>query len=244
MKARILALFLFLGLTVAGLAEPISFAPGEISASVKGVLVADQTKEFTFRGSAGQRFDFAVRSERGEWLVVHVRDADKNNIFSNFDSGVLHGKGVLPADGDYSVYFSLRRPEVQREGRVDYLLTLTLHPKAGVLAIENGVGSYQVNDDGGSRTIQGATVALGGAGDAEITIDLDGDGFVLHGRWKELSDETAVIEISEAFGKKAQGRGVVVYDDEIREDGLPTHLFLRFDVPDQETHHDLVFGRP
>lgn len=235
-------LLLCILLAGSALAETISFSPGQISASVKGVLVADQTREYIFRGQAGRQFEIEARSDRGQWLVVDVRDKHGRQVFNNFESGELSGRGLLPSDGDYTVDVSLRRPEVQREGRVDYLLTLTIHPEPAPLPISKGRGEYFVSDGAGTRPVSSVAIGLGTSGEARVDVSLDGDGFMVKGRWKEQTDEGVLIEVTEAFGKAARGQGLVVFDDELVDKGKPTHIVLRFDVPEQSTHHTLFFG--
>jgi hypothetical protein len=244
MRARNFVLFALLLLTVDVAARTIAFKPGEISATVKGELVADQTREYIFQGQAGQSFELSTLSDRGQHLIVHVRDKDKNDVFNNFDSGQLKTSGVLPVTGDYTVYLGLRRPEVQREGRVNYLLTLTLHPLPTLAAIEGGRGFYFVSDGSGQRTVQGVAVGLGNDNTVEIRLSLDGDGLIIKGTWKPQTDEGAVLRLTEAFGQKIQGEGIVLFDDEFNDQGKPTHILLRFEAPEQKTQHTLFFEKP
>ena len=238
MRAVLLCLLL---LTTPTLAETISFKPGEISASVKGSLVADATKEYIFHGQAGQKLEFMASSERGQWLVIRVRSKDKADVFYNFESGHLKGTAILPSDGDYTVYLALRRAEAQREGRVDYALTLTLHPKPTAVAIERGRGEYFVNDEMGRRPLSGVSVGLGSGGDVVVEISLGEDGFTVKGTWRAQTDEALLLDLTEAFGQKVRGRGILLLDDEVSDKGDPTHIFLQFDAPEQKTHHTLFY---
>lgn len=223
-------------------AESISFKPGELSTSVKGRLVADQTKQYTFRGEAGQLFELATNSDRGQWLLVRVWDEQNRDILNNFESGELHLTAELPRDGNYTIYLALRRPEVQREGRLDYLMTLTLHPLPEMLVIE-GEGDYFVSDGAGTRQVQSVSVGLGQAGDARVRVNLAGDSFTIRGRWEIPSDvdEVAALELTEAFGQKVRGQAMIVFSDDIDDQGRPLQIVLRFDALEAGTHHSLFF---
>lgn len=236
----LIASLLYLLCTTTVCAEVIAFKPGEISSTVKGRLIAEQTREYVFHGRKGQRFDIAASSDRGQWLIMHVRDEDKHDVFNNFDSDRLSTKGVLPKDGDYTVFLALRRAEAQREGELDYVLTVTLHPEAAPIAIEKGRGEYFVSDGAGTRAVRGVAVGLGSGGDAQVTISLDGDGLDLKGHWQAQNDEAILIDITEAFGQRATGQAMVLLDDELVDEGEPTHILLRFDS-EQGTHHTLYY---
>lgn len=242
MRASIVVFLLLLGLPTA--AEVLSFKPGERSVTVKGELTADQTREYIFHGQAGQRFDFQANASRGEHLVVHIRDAAKRDVFTNFQSGTLEGRGVLPVSGDYTMFLALRRAEAQREGHLRYGLTLTLHPQDQVVALQGG-GQYFVNDEQGVRAVQGVSVKLAGDHQAEIYVSFgEQDGFVIHATWKEHLDESALLQVQSAFGQPATGRGVVLLDDDSDDDGKPAMVFLTFESPSQGSFHLLEYGRP
>jgi hypothetical protein len=237
------ALFLLLLLALPSLAESLSFKPGEVTTTVKGMLVADQTKEYSFAGKAGQQFELVTRSERGQWLLLTVRDKNRKELFNNFNSGELRARGVLPEDGDYTVHLALRRAEVQREGRAPYQLTLTLHTLPELLPMAGGEGEYVSPVHSGGRPIKRLSVGLSQGDQLQLKVELsDGETFLLAGRWKRHTDEAALLQLSEAFGQPARGQGVLLFDDEIVEDGKPLYLMLQFQREGQGGLHGLTFG--
>lgn len=239
------ALVFCLLLSLSAFADVLSFQPGEVSTAVKGVLVADQTRTYTFSGKAGQPFELALRSDHGPWLLVHVRDPNGRDVFNNYKSGELRARGVLPQDGDYTVQLALRRAELQRERRTPYQLTLTVHALPDMVPIEDGEGELFVTDGSGSRQVEQVLIGLGEGGDVQVTmVFAEGDNLVVKGTWRGQTDEAALLRLTEVAGQPARGRGLVLFADEIADDGPPTHVMLRFDALGNEgAHYTLFYGR-
>lgn len=243
LRCLLFVALLFFGVTVAQ-AETLSFTPNERSISVRGSLMSERTKTYVFAAEAGQYLEMATTSRRGEYLFLRLRDPQGNEVFSNHTTGRLNWEGLLPSSGEYTLFVGLRRANSMRELRVDYLTTVTLHPLPSLQAIASGTGTYWSGEDGSEQPLEQVEIALNNNGGFEVAVRLPNGVQTLKGLWKRQLEDAALLEISECDGQPAKGQGLVFFDDEIYDEGRPTHLQLRWNTGDPSQHFDLFFGQP
>jgi len=109
--------------------EDVRLVKGAAAATIKGRL------------QGGQIVDYRVRAAAGQALVVTLRKSNPQNYFNvlppgSSDVAMFVGqdgrdyKGVLPADGDYTVRVYLMRPAARRNETSNYTLTFGVTGKA------------------------------------------------------------------------------------------------------------------
>ena len=103
--------------------ETIQFKTGSSEATIKGRLKGDQTVDYRVRAGAGQTLTVALKGSNTQnyFNVLPPGSADVA-MFVGQDGGGY--KGILPADGDYTVRVYLMRPAARRNESSNYALTV------------------------------------------------------------------------------------------------------------------------
>jgi len=120
--------------------ETVQFATGASEATIKGVLMGDQTVDYRVRAGAGQTLTVALKGSNAQnyFNVLPPGSADVA-MYVGQDGGGY--KGVLPTDGDYTVRVYLMRPAARRNETSNYTLTVgvTYKPLAPVPAAKDAL---------------------------------------------------------------------------------------------------------
>ena len=109
--------------------ESVQFRKGASEATIKGRIKGDTTIDYRVRAGAGQTLTVALQGSNPQnYFNVLPPDSADVAMFVGQDGGGY--KGVLPADGDYTVRVYLMRPAARRNESSDYTLTIGVTGKA------------------------------------------------------------------------------------------------------------------
>ena len=108
--------------------ERVQFAAGASSAVIKGQLKGDETIDYQVRAAAGQTLTVSLKKSNGQ-NYFNVNPPESEMAWYVGDSGIDF-KGVMPADGDYTVRVYLMRPAARRNESSTYTLTIGVTGKA------------------------------------------------------------------------------------------------------------------
>lgn len=114
--------------------KPIQFAKGATSATVKGSLKGDSTIDYKLRAKAGQTMTVVLKSSNGSnYFNVLPPGSSDVAIFIGSNEG-NEWKGVLPADGEYTIRVYLMRSAARRNESASYSLTVGIMGAAAATA--------------------------------------------------------------------------------------------------------------
>jgi len=103
----------------------VQFARGDSSAVIKGRLKGDAVVDYMVQAHAGQTLAVTVKRSNGQnYFNVNPPGTDVSMFVGSSDSSGTAFKGLLPADGDYTVRLYLMRPAARRGESSDYTLTI------------------------------------------------------------------------------------------------------------------------
>jgi hypothetical protein len=122
----ILMLLAAAGLTQAGgiTSQPVQFAKGTSSATIKGSLKGDQTIDYTLRAKAGQTMSVTLATKHGANYFNVLPPGSNDAALFVGSSGGNEWTGALPADGEYKVRVYLMRSAARRNETANYTLTV------------------------------------------------------------------------------------------------------------------------
>lgn len=103
--------------------ETVHFKPGASSATIQGALKGDQIVDYVLRAGAGQTLVVALKKSNPQNYFNVLPPGSSDVAMFVGDSGADF-KGMLPADGDYTVRVYLMRPAARRNESSNYTLTL------------------------------------------------------------------------------------------------------------------------
>lgn len=112
--------------------QPVKFAKGHSSATLKGTIKGDQTIDYTLRAKAGQTMSVTLKTGNGaNYFNVLPPGSNDVDIFVG-STGGNEWTGTLRADGEYKVRVYLMRSAARRNETASYTLTvgITGTPKA------------------------------------------------------------------------------------------------------------------
>lgn len=108
--------------------ETVRFPPGATETTVKGRVQGDRTVDYRVRASAGQTLSVTMRETHPQnYFNVLPPGSAGEAMFVGQDGGDF--RGMLPADGDYTVRVYLMRPAARRNEASDYTLTIAVAGK-------------------------------------------------------------------------------------------------------------------
>lgn len=126
---KIFAIFMLL--TAAGLAQavgiktqPVQFAKGTSSATIKGSIKGDQTIDYTLRAKAGQTMSVTLATKHGANYFNVLPPGSNDVALFVGSSGGNEWSGALPADGEYKLRVYLMRSAARRNETANYTLTV------------------------------------------------------------------------------------------------------------------------
>ena len=103
--------------------ERVQFAQGSSSASIKGRVQGDAMVDYQVRAAAGQTISVTLkRSNPQNYFNVLPPGSQGEAMFVGQDGGDY--RGMLPADGDYTVRVYLMRPAARRNESSNYTVTI------------------------------------------------------------------------------------------------------------------------
>ena len=103
--------------------ERVQFVKGASSSSIKGRIQGDAMVDYQVRAGAGQTIAVTLKpSNPQNYFNVLPPDSRGEAMFVGQDGGDY--KGMLPADGDYTVRVYLMRPAARRNESSSYTLTI------------------------------------------------------------------------------------------------------------------------
>ena len=106
--------------------QPIRFAKGASSATVKASIKGSQTIDYTLRARAGQTMNVTLKTSNGSnYFNVLPPGSNDVGIFVGSTSGDEFSS-VLPADGEYKVRVYLMRNAARRNEHANYTLTVRI----------------------------------------------------------------------------------------------------------------------
>jgi hypothetical protein len=109
--------------------ETVRFPPGAAETTLKGRLQGDRTVDYRVRASAGQTLSVRMQETNPQNYFNVLPPRSKGEaMFVGQDGGDF--RGMLPADGDYTVRVYLMRPAARRNEKSDYTLTIAVTGKA------------------------------------------------------------------------------------------------------------------
>jgi hypothetical protein len=122
----ILMLLAAAGLAQAGgiKSQPVQFAKGTSSATIKGSLKGDQTIDYTLRAKAGQTMSVTLATKHGANYFNVLPPGSNDVALFVGSSGGNEWTGALPADGEYKVRVYLMRSAARRGETANYTLTV------------------------------------------------------------------------------------------------------------------------
>lgn len=104
--------------------QPVRFAKGQSSATIKGSIKGDQTIDYRLRARAGQTMSVTLATKHGaNYFNVLPPGSNDEAIFVG-SSGGNDWTGTLPADGEYKVRVYLMRSAARRAEAARYTLTV------------------------------------------------------------------------------------------------------------------------
>lgn len=130
--------------------KPIQFAKGATSATVKGSLKGGTTVDYKLRAKAGQTMSVALKtSNASNYFNVLPPGSNDVAIFIGSNEG-NEWKGVLPADGEYTIRVYLMRNAARRNETANYSLAVgvTGATAAGATTAAAGKGPDSVERAG------------------------------------------------------------------------------------------------
>lgn len=140
---KIFAIFMLLA--AAGLAQaegiksqPVQFAKGTSSATIKGSLKGDQTIDYTLRAKAGQTMSVTLATKHGANYFNVLPPGSTGEALFVGSSGGNEWTGALPADGEYKVRVYLMRSAARRGETANYTLTVGVTGAPGHKAADFG----------------------------------------------------------------------------------------------------------
>ncbi|WP_162559959.1 PliI family lysozyme inhibitor of I-type lysozyme [Methylotetracoccus oryzae] len=132
--------------------EPIHFAKGATSASVKGTLKGDQTVDYLLQAKAGQSMTVDFKPSNASAYFNVLPPGSETALFVGSTSG-NHFVGDLPADGQYTVRVYLMRNAARRNETAKYSLDFAI---------------------GGAKTTAGAATGPAAGGRFDRKLELNG----------------------------------------------------------------------
>jgi hypothetical protein len=105
--------------------EPVHFAKGATSASVKGTLKGDQTVDYLLQAKAGQSMTVDFRPSNASAYFNVLPTGSETALFVGSTYG-NHYVGELPADGQYTIRVYLMRNAARRNEATKYSLDISI----------------------------------------------------------------------------------------------------------------------
>jgi hypothetical protein len=106
--------------------QPVQFAKGHSSATIKGAIKGDQTVDYTLRARAGQTMTVNLATKHGANYFNVLPPGSNDVALFVGSSGGNEWSGTLPADGEYKVRVYLMRSAARRNETADYTLTVSI----------------------------------------------------------------------------------------------------------------------
>lgn len=104
--------------------QPVQFAKGQSSATIKAKIKGNQTIDYTLRAKAGQMMSVHLKTAHGaNYFNVLPPGSNDTAIFI----GSMNGNewtGALPTDGEYKIRVYLMRSAARRNEVANYTLTV------------------------------------------------------------------------------------------------------------------------
>ncbi len=104
--------------------QPVQFAKGHSSATIRGTIKGDQTIDYTLRARAGQTMSVTLATKHGANYFNVLPPGSNDEALFVGSSGSNEWTGTLPADGEYKVRVYLMRSAARRNEVADYTLTV------------------------------------------------------------------------------------------------------------------------
>jgi hypothetical protein len=128
---RQVSVALLFALVVAGAAasasdikvEPVRFAKGSSSATLKGRIAGDESIDYTLRARAGQTMSVKMATRNNANYFNVLPPGSETALFVG-SSGGNRWSGTLPSDGEYRVRVYLMRSAARRNEAATYTLTV------------------------------------------------------------------------------------------------------------------------
>jgi hypothetical protein len=108
--------------------EPVQFARGTTSATLKGQLIGDQMVDYVVRAAAGQTLSVKLTKSNPQNYFNVMPPGSTGSAMYVGDTGEDYS-GVLPTDGSYLVRVYLMRPAARRGERSNYTATISVTGK-------------------------------------------------------------------------------------------------------------------
>jgi hypothetical protein len=104
--------------------QPVQFAKGTSSATIKGSIKGDQTIDYSLRAKAGQTMSVKLATKHGaNYFNVLPPGSNDVGIYSGATGG-NEWTGALPVDGEYKLRVYLMRSAARRNEVANYTLTV------------------------------------------------------------------------------------------------------------------------
>lgn len=185
----VIAFALFLFVPHATLADgisiqPVQFAKGKLSTTIKGVVKGDQAIDYTLRGKAGQTMSVDLKSNKGG-NSFNVLPPGSEAAIAIGDTLGNKWTGQLPTDGEYRIRVFLNRSAARRNETAKYTLTvgITGHFDAKVAGTNyhaTGTVPCSVGTDPEGSSNCSFGVVRSGPGKAEVHLAPIGFDVILH----------------------------------------------------------------
>jgi hypothetical protein len=123
--------------------QPLRFAKGASSATIKGSIKGDGTIDYSVRAKAGQTMSVTLNTSNGSnYFNVLPPGSNDVAIFIG-SSGGNEWQGTLPSDGEYKLRVYLMRSAARRHETANYTLTVSI---AGSAAATHDLGKPPASD--------------------------------------------------------------------------------------------------
>ena len=107
--------------------QRVQFARGASSATLKGTLTGDETRDYLLGAQAGQTMRVQMATKK-TFLSFNVLPphSDEALVVGQNQADPQQWAGTLPTDGDYRLRVSLVRAEARRGGKATFVCTVSI----------------------------------------------------------------------------------------------------------------------